>query len=358
MRYIYILLGVFLIAPGHAAELRQPLPSVQALVGVRVVTAPGEVLNSATVVVRDGIIEAVGSEVEAPPDADVIEFQRDEDQPPVTVYPGLIDPYLPLETGNAGEDEAEAPETPPGRHPLVVPDFAPGAAHWPSDKVQVYREAGFTTALIAPAGGLLRGQSVLANLGDGGFAANLLREGVAQHAHLNESAPGGVYPQSLMGAVALFRQTLMDAEWQARARAAWQRNPSQTRPRWMEGLDALAPVLSGDTPLVVESGDVLDSLRILSLVDENINLVLLGHGAEYRRLNDFRRKPPHILPLDFPSAPEVKDENDRDVSLEDLRHWKFAPENPARMIDAGFEVLFTAHRQSSPADLFAAVASA
>ena len=350
-------MGALLLAPGHAAELRQPLPSVQALVGVRVVTAPGEVLESATVVVRDGIIEAVGADVVVPPDAHVIEFERDEEQPPVTVYPGLIDPYLPLATDDEDE-EGDGTETPRGRHPLIVPDFEPGAAHWPADRIVAHREAGFTTALIAPASGLLRGRSVLANLGDGGMAVNLLRNNVAQHAHLNESAPGGVYPQSLMGSVALFRQTLMDASWQARARAAWRRNPSQTRPLWMEGLDALAPALSGEQPLVFESEDVLDSLRILSLVGEDIDLVLLGHGAEYRRLNDFGRKPAHILPLDFPSAPDVKDEGDLDASLEELRHWKYAPENPARMIDAGFPVLFTAHGQSSPAELFAAIARA
>lgn len=352
-------MGALLLAPGHAAELRQPLPSVQALVGVRVVTAPGEVLKSGTVVIRDGIIEAVGADVDVPPDAHVVEFERDEEQPPVTVYPGLIDPYLPLAAGDEGEESGDDDsETPPGRHPLIVPDFEPGAAHWPADRIEAYRGAGFTTALIAPAGGLLRGRSMLANLGDGGFAANLLRANVAQHAHLNERAPGGAYPQSLMGSVALFRQTLMDATWQARARSAWRRNPSQTRPQWMEGLDALAPVLSGEQPLVFESDDVLDSLRILSLVGEDVDLVLLGHGAEYRRLNDFVRKPPHILPLDFPSAPDVEDEEDLDASLEELRHWKYAPENPARMIDAGFPVLFTAHKQSSPAELFAVIAKA
>jgi len=370
LRYAFIFLCTLLFVPLHAAELRQPLPSTYAIVDVRVVPAPGEVLESATVVVRDGIIEAVGADVEPPPDAALVTFERgeegDEKQPPITVYAGLIDPYLVVASDdesdgdgddNGNGDDADA-DSVPGRHPLVRPDRRLDAAAWPADKVEAYRRAGFTTALMAPGAGLLRGNSVLANLGDGGMSANLLAEDTAQHAHLDERSPDGNYPQSLMGSVALFRQSLLDAAWQQAARSAWRANPAQSRPEWLAGMDALAPVLAGAQPLVFESEDALDSLRILDLVDEDIDLVLVGHGEEYKRLDDFDRKVPHILPLDFPSAPDVEDENDRDASLEELRHWNYAPENPARMIEAGFPVLLTAHGQSKPEDLFGQVARA
>jgi len=359
LRYAFVLLCALLIGPLQAAELRQPLPDTWAIVDVRVVPAPGEALESATIVIRDGVIEAVGSDIQPPPDAALVTFERGEDQPPITVYAGLIDPYLPL----APEDESEGGDTQesesvPGRHPLIRPDFELDAAEWPAEKVEAHRRAGFTTVLMAPGEGLLRGNSVLANLGDGGLSANLLDQNVAQHAHLDERSPDGNYPQSLMGTVALFRQSLLDAVWQQAARNAWQSNPAQSRPDWLAGMDALAPVLAGEQPLVFKSEDALDSLRILELVESDIDLVLVGHGEEYKRLGDFDRKVPHILPLDFPSAPDVEDENDRDASLEELRHWKYAPENPARMVDAGFPVLLTAHGQSNPADLFAQVAKA
>ncbi|MFU8877847.1 MAG: amidohydrolase family protein [Wenzhouxiangellaceae bacterium] len=352
MRLSILLSGLLALASAQAAELRQPLPDAYAIVGVRVVTAPGQVLEAATVVVRDGVIVAVGNGAAVPDDARVVEFERDEEQPPLTLYAGLIDPYLPLEVERDGED------SPPGRHALIHPDFSFDARHWPIEKIEAHRRAGFTTAVIAPETGLLRGRSLLANLGEGGLSANLLREDVAQYAHFNERAPGGVYPQSLMGSVTLFRQTLMDAGWQQAARETWQRNPAQARPQWLAGLDALAPVLAGNQPLVFVAGDTLDSLRILDHVPDSVRLVLVGHGAEYQRLGDFGRKPLHILPLDFPGEPDVKDENDRDVSLEELRHWKRAPENPARLIEAGFPVVLTAWKQSNPADLFKAVGRA
>lgn len=348
-------LGSALLATltASAAEVRQPLPDAHALIDVRVITAPGEVLENATIVMRNGVIEAVG-DVDVPADAAVIEFERGEDQPPITVYPGLIDPYLAL----AAEDDDDESETPPGRHPLIRPDATVTAADWPADAVEARRRAGFTTALIAPGTGLLRGQSVLANLGDGGLSANRLVSGVAQHGHLHERSPDGNYPQSLMGSVALFRQTLLDAAWQRQARAAWQTNPAQARPEWLPGLDALAPMLSGELPLVMESRDVHDSMRILNRVDADVDLVLVGHGEEYKRLDQFPRAVPHILTLDLPSAPDVEDLDDRDVSLEELRHWHRAPENPARLIEAGVPVLFTAHSLSNPADLFKNLATA
>jgi len=359
LRYAFILLCALLIGPLQAAELRQPLPDTWAIVDVRVVPAPGEALESATIVIRDGVIEAVGSDIQPPPDAALVTFERGEDQPPITVYAGLIDPYLAIAPADESEGgDEEQVERVPGRHPLIRPDFELDAAAWPADKVEAHRRAGFTTALMAPTAGLLRGRSVLANLGAGGMSENLLRRDVAQHAHLQERSPDGNYPQSLMGSVALFRQTLLDAGWQQRARSAWQADPAQARPQWLHGADELAPVLAGDQPLVFVADDTLDSLRILDLVDPDFDLVLVGHGEEYKRLGDFDRKVPHILPLDFPSAPDVEDENDRDASLEELRHWKYAPENPARMVDAGFPVLLTAHGQSNPADLFAQVAKA
>lgn len=365
MSRLFLPLLLVLAATAQAVELRQPLPEAHALVGVRVVTEPGNSIDNATVVVRDGVIEAVGADVAVPADAAVIEFEAAEDQPPVTVYPGLIEPYLVLESkagsddqeGEAGNDDAPAAAT-PGRHPLIAPDRRLSAADWDPARAEALRAAGFTTALLAPGQGLLRGRSLIANLGDGGLAANLLAEDFAQHAHLDEKAPGGAYPQSLMGSVALFRQSLLDAAWQQRARAAWQRNPAQQRPDWRLGVDALAPVLNGEQALVFEADDTLDSLRILKLVDPDIDLVLVGHGREYQRLSDFPRKPMHILPLDLPQAPAVEDEGNRDVSLEELRHWQHAPANPARLIEAGFPLLLTTWKQSKPADLFAALARA
>jgi len=354
LRYLIFVLAL-LLGTAAFADLRQPVPGAHALVGVRIVVAPGEVIESGTIVLRDGIIEAVGEDIALPPDARIHEFQRDEGEDPISVYPGLIEPYLLVELPDAEENGVPA-----GRHALIQPDRRVRAAHWPEDRITEFREAGFTTVLMAGGDGLLRGHGVIANTGAGGLSDNRLAGDFGQFASFSGRASGRNFPNSLMGAVALMRQTLDDARWQAAAREALARNPAQRRPEWLEGLDDLALMLSGDTPLVFESQDLLDTLRILEFIPpDDIDLVIVGHGSEYQRLSALSDRPvPHILPLDFPDVPDVDEDNPRNTSLESLRHWRHAPENPARLTEAGIPVLLTTHELSGPKQLFAAAATA
>src|SRR5204863_9074779 len=68
-----------------AAGLCAEAPSALAIRNARVVTVSGPVLAKGTVVVRNGLIEAVGENVAVPADAWVVEGEG------LTVYPGLID---------------------------------------------------------------------------------------------------------------------------------------------------------------------------------------------------------------------------------------------------------------------------
>lgn len=356
MRFIIpILLAAWLPAVA-TAELRQPAPGTHALVDVRIVTQPGRVIESGTVVIRDGVIVAVGSDVSPPSDARIHRFERDEGQDPITVYAGLIEPMLLVEV-KVDEDDND---TPPGRHELINPDRRLHAGQWPADRATELRRAGFTSALMSSDQGLLRGHGLIANLGEGGLSANLLQPRFGQFASFEGRASGRQFPSSLMGAVALMRQTLDDATWQAEARAAWQRNSSQPRPQWLDGLDDLAPALDGSTPLVFQSQDLLDTLRILEFIEaDSIDLVVMGHGEEYRRLEALRQRPVrHILPLNFPEAPDVKDEDDRNVSLEELRHWQRAPENPRLLNEAGVPLMWTTTGLSQPNQIFEQLAKA
>ena len=69
----------------------RPKPvGVHALVGGKVVTKPGETIDGATIVIRNGLIEAVGKNVSAPADA------RTWDMTGLTIYAGFIESYLPV----------------------------------------------------------------------------------------------------------------------------------------------------------------------------------------------------------------------------------------------------------------------
>ncbi|MFM7816137.1 MAG: hypothetical protein ACKPGI_04125, partial [Verrucomicrobiota bacterium] len=101
MRGVGWIVGVLgLSGMGQAAEhlhppgFRPTPPGVHALVGARVFTQPGSVFSNATVVIRDGRIAAVGTEITPPPDARIWNLAGQ------TVYAGFIDPYLSLSRTN------------------------------------------------------------------------------------------------------------------------------------------------------------------------------------------------------------------------------------------------------------------
>lgn len=357
MRLLLVL--VLIGSTAMAEDLRQPAPDSHALVGVKAVVQPGQVIDDATILIQDGTITAVGSDITPPPGARIHDFEREAEQPQVTVYAGLIEPYLTI-PATANETEDDDAGAPAGRHPLVHPDRTIAAAEWPVDRLTGLREAGFTTALLAPEGGLIQGSGTIANLGDGQLSHNLLVPAFGQFMNFSERQRGRDFPNSLMGSVALVRQTLDDARWQMQARAAWQENPAQARPEWLEGLDALAPAIGGESTVIFASSDMPDSLRILEFTeDRDFDLTIIGHGHEYKRpAGLIDRDVPHILPLSFPEAPEVRGEDDRNVSLEELRHWRNAPSNPAQLIEAGVPVIFSSHGLSSPKEQFKALVAA
>lgn len=356
------LLLVLTTAGAQEPVLRQPVPGVHALTGVTLVTAPGEIIEGGTIVVRDGIIEAVGAEIDIPADARVQEFDPEEGE--VRIYPGLIDAYVPIafaEEDEDGDDGEEAVTLKPGRypHPLVTPDRRLGSERWPAEKIQGLRRAGFTTAVLAPDSGLFRGYSALVNLGEGGLADNLIEPDAFQHVSLGATISGRQFPNSLMGAIALLRQVMLDAQWQSRARSAWNRNPAQARPAFLEDVKALEPVLEGERSLVIEAADMLGSLRAARVADEfELRPWLVGHGREYQRLESLAETGlGQILPLDFPEPPKL-DQNERDIGLPELRHWESAPDNPRRVMEAGLPVVFTSFPHSSADAVFKNLAQA
>lgn len=334
--------------PGQIARAAPPhakVPRVHALENARIVVAPGQVVERGTVVIRDGIIEAAGAAVRAPADA------RRHDLEGKSVYAGLIEPYAEAAWPDVDKDKA-----PQGGNvnSLVTPERRMAEHAADDSRFARLRAAGFTTASIAPEPGILRGQSVLLNLGDGGVAPNLLDESAAQSVTLRAGSFGEGYPTSLMGAEALVRQTLLDARWYAEARAAYAANPAQPRPAFDRALASLAPVVRGAQPLVAETDDALASLRWARLAEElaPLDLVLVGNGHEYERLDAIAEtRLPILLPVAFPEPPEVGEEDDGTVTMSALRHWQRAPDNPRLVLAAGVGVAFTSHGLSDPKKL-------
>ena len=137
--------------------IRTNTPQVHALVNARIVQKPDQVIEKGTMVIRNGIIEAVGAEVLPPPDARVWDYEG------LIVYPGLIEMYTHL-----GLRKEEKPDRRGPKHwnSRVRPEKNTADLYQPTQKdLDRIRALGFTTALITPDEGIFRGTSTLVSLG-------------------------------------------------------------------------------------------------------------------------------------------------------------------------------------------------
>ena len=320
--------------------LRDATPRWHALTGARLVLAPGQVVENGTLVMKDGVIVAVGANIKPPAGARVWPMAGR------TVYAGFIDAASSLGQGRIEPSRAKG--LTPGQR-WVRSDFHQSAAlEIKPEDLRAAREQGFTTALsLPPTGAVFRGQSALISLQDpkqGADARSLvLTADVAQHlAHEYQTIDfeGGArvgapsYPTSLMGSIALERQTLLNARWAAGPA------PAGERREFNAGLAALASAVAGKQPIVHEALDEEDLLRIARLRDEfGLKVIAQGTGHEYRKAGQLKALGlPVILPLAYPAAPEVEQpESALDVPLHQLQHWERAPGNAAALQAAGVE---------------------
>lgn len=313
-----------------------------AIVGATVHRAPKSEPTIETVVITDGKIVEVGVEPTLPPGT------RRVDATGHHLYAGFIDGWMEL---------------------AVDFDQSKGAGYWndnirPQIKIEQgldfssvpaksLRKEGFTAALVAPKDGIIKGQSSLLLMSDE-KQHSLLAANVAQHIQLTVSrGRGRGYPNSPMGAYALARQSMYDANWYRDALAVSQTNRGTERPEFNQALRALQPAIQGQQPVVIDSSNELFVLRADRFAREfNLKTYILGNGNEYRRIDEIANLDrPIILPVNFPMAPDVSSpELARGVSLETLMHWDHAPANPAVLEKRGVEFVFTTKGLKSKGD--------
>jgi imidazolonepropionase-like amidohydrolase len=334
-----------------APHAQAALPRVHAITHARVVVAPGQVLPDANIIIRDGLIVAVGKDAPVPADARV--WPGDS----LTVYAGLIDAFVmppaPQAAGGfpgRGGPPAAAPAEPArgaaNPQPSVRAEVrvVEGAAIDASQLASL-RAAGFTAVQFAPRAGIVRGSSAVLNLGDGALGANVLKADNAQVIAL-DPAPQG-YPGSLMGAISVIRQAFMDAKWYRDANAAYAKKPAAAqRPVTDNALAALQSVIANQQPALFVADEMLEAMRSVAIAREaGVTAQVVSGGDEYKRVASIAALGvPMIVPVNFPDAPDVADDEKAiEVSTEELRQWQDAPGNPAALAKAGVTFALTAN---------------
>lgn len=351
---------------------RPPAIDTYAITNARIVPVSGAEIARGTVVIRGGLIAAVGANVTAPTDARVI------DGAGLTIYPGLIDANstlglpagaTPQRAGGGGggfviTTQQNAPSIaalnstqPVGLQPEVRADefLRPGG-----DQIEGERSAGITAALTAPREGIFAGQSAFINLAGDTPQQMIVRSPVALHVGFTPLRNGG-YPGSLLGVFAAFRQMMLDAQRYREVNAIYERSPrGMRRPDQDRSLAALQPALAREMPVVFTADSQREIERALDLAEEFKLRAMISGGLEAWKVADrlAAAKVPVLLSLNFPRRTTAPSPDADPDPIRILRQRVDAPKNAGRLAAAGVRFAFQSGGLTNLSDFLANAAKA
>ncbi|MFT3980112.1 MAG: amidohydrolase family protein [Ferruginibacter sp.] len=293
-----------------------------------------------TLLIKEGKITAIGSNISIPKEAIVIDCKGKY------IYPSFIDIYsdygieVPQRSGGGGFGFGQ---------PAQLTSNTKGAFGWnqairsevngvdlfsvDESKAKDLRASGFGVVLTHQKDGIARGTGAVVTLANKADNLVVLKEKAASHYSFSKGISTQSYPSSLMGSIALLRQTFLDGQW-------YKNKPAT------EGVNLSLQAWNNNLayPLIFEANDKWNDIRADRIGDEfGVQFIIKGGGNEYQRMKEIAAtKAIYILPLNFPQTMDVEDPNDaRFISLATLKHWEMAPGNPAAFEKAGVNFCIT-----------------
>jgi imidazolonepropionase-like amidohydrolase len=368
--------ALFTLINGFSPAVRAQRNAIEtyAITNARIVPVSGAVIERGTVVIRNGLIAAVGAQVTAPADARVI------DGTGLTIYPGLIDANTtlgipqPSASSAAGERRGGATPTPtPALPTLAAAAFSPNVTQPTGlqpetlavdliqpggEQLEAARNAGVTAALVAPREGIFMGQSAFINLAGETSEQMIVRAPVALHVGFTPLR-GGQYPASLMGVFSTLRQMLLDAARLREANQIYARNPrGLRRPEQDKSLLALQPVLAREMPVVMHVNTEREIIRALDLAEEFKLRVIISGGSESWKVTNRLRDVPVLLSLNFPKRTTAQVPEADPDPLRVLRERIDAPKTAGRLAAARVRFAFQSGAMTNMTDYLANAAKA
>ena len=347
---VLLVVGAAPPSPLAAQASDRSVPATYAITNARIVPGSGPTIERGTVVVRNGLIAAVGANVSAPADARVV------DGAGLTVYPGLVDAYSNLgipapaatAAGGRGAAAASGPaEQASADHPQgITPDVqAVNLMQVDASTFDGPRSAGITTSLSAPTTGYLKGRAVLVDLSDETLADAVVKSPAAMTMAFSRGrgAGGGRggYPGSLMGIFAAFRQEILDAQRYGTWKAMYDKDPrGMERPAMDAGLEALQPVLRGEMPIVFEANSAREISRAIDLAKEfHLKGIIAGGEEADQCIPQLKAAGiPVLLSLNFPQRAAT---DTGPQLMQTLQERVNAPKVAGKLAAAGIPFAFT-----------------
>ena len=300
-------------------------------------------VSDATLIIRDGLIVAAGAGLTPPKDAVIIDCSGKY------IYPSFIDLYT--DYGIAEPERPRGSGNPVDffRQPAQMNSNTKGAYNWnqaihpetdasrlfavDSAKAKSLRDAGFGTVLSHVKDGIARGTGVVVTLAQDKENLVIVKAKASAHYSLSKGTSTQSYPSSLMGSIALLRQTYIDAAWYKSQ--PYHEGTNLSLQAWNE---------EQSLPQIFEGSDKWQDLHGDRIGDEfGVQYIIKAGENEYQRIKEIAAtKATYIVPVDFPQPMDVEDPDAaRFVSLADMKHWELAPTNPGAFEKASIPFCLT-----------------
>ncbi|MBK6950194.1 MAG: hypothetical protein IPH16_20825 [Haliscomenobacter sp.] len=271
----------------------------------------------ATVIIRDGLIHAVGTNLAIPADAKVIAADS------MFVYAGFIDGLSyagipqsrqPAAPGQAGPpqpgQQAQRPANaanPTNEQAGIQPEIKARDVLSPQEKsLEDLRKLGFTAAHVVPQGRMLPGSGALFLLNGNTADEMLIKDNTSLFATFNGAR--GVYPSTVIGVMSKFRELYKQAEQAKMQEAMFAANPAgMAKPANNKSLQAFYPVLDKKQSVYFAVDDIRSIHRAMTLQQElGFPIVMAGLKQGWYVVDMIKSKNiPVLLSVDLPKAKET-----------------------------------------------------
>lgn len=335
--FMGVIFVIFLFAGNFFARVGP----TYAIINCKIIPVSNPVIEKGVIIIRDGLIESLGpsEEIAIPNDAEIIDAEG------LIAYPGLIDAHTNLFIELPKEEEPRrrgvamgAQEKESGRYPDVM---ALKILKPKKSTIESFRKIGFTTVLAAPLKGIFTGQSVLLNLNGEKAERMVVKNPVALH--INFTTARGEYPASVMGTMALLRQSFLDADYYSTYKSLYTKSRvGVKRPEYNSFLEALLPFALEKKPIVFTCKNQEDIKRALRLRDEfKITTFLSGANEAWRVAEKLKRANiPLLVSLDF-KPPYTSIYVNKGEELKKKAEKEIYPANASNLYKAGIKFALT-----------------
>ena len=243
-----------------------PVGRTYAITNATIVQGPGRKIEKGTVVMKDGLITAVGVGVSVPPEAIVIKAES------MFVYAGFIDGFSRTGITKPKEEKEKEKVKDPGNPPPDRAGITPqnDVRNWlnPNDKsVEELRNLGFTVSQVVPYGNFLPGSAAIVLLGGKSADDMVLVNNSALYSEL--SGAQNVYPNTVMAVMAKWRELYRNASLTKSYQSVYAANRnSLPRPENDRILESFYPVIDQRIPVLFKSERVMETQRVFTLKND------------------------------------------------------------------------------------------